>query len=154
MRILVVEDNADLRRQLADALSQSGYAVDLASDGEDGHFLGDTEPYDAVILDLGLPKMDGVTVLERWREDGRDFPVLILTARDRWSEKVAGFDAGADDYLTKPFITEELLARLRALLRRATGHSAAALECGELRVDTRSARATVKGAPILSLIHI
>ena len=153
MRILVVEDNADLRRQLADALSQSGYAVDLASDGEDGHFLGDTEPYDAVILDLGLPKMDGVTVLERWREDGRDFPVLILTARDRWSEKVAGFDAGADDYLTKPFITEELLARLRALLRRATGHSAAALECGELRVDTRSARATVKGSPIKLTAH-
>ena len=153
MRILVVEDNADLRRQLAEALSQSGYAVDLASDGEDGHFLGDTEPYDAVILDLGLPKMDGVTVLERWREDGRDFPVLILTARDRWSEKVAGFDAGADDYLTKPFITEELLARLRALLRRATGHSAAALECGELRVDTRSARATVKGAPIKLTAH-
>ncbi len=153
MRILVVEDNPDLRRQLADALSQSGYAVDLASDGEDGHFLGDTEPYDAVILDLGLPKMDGVTVLERWREDGRDFPVLILTARDRWSEKVAGFDAGADDYLTKPFITEELLARLRALLRRATGHSAAALECGVLRVDTRSARATVKGAPIKLTAH-
>jgi len=153
MRILVVEDNADLRRQLADALSQSGYAVDLASDGEDGHFLGDTEPYDAVILDLGLPKMDGVTVLERWREDGRHFPVLILTARDRWSEKVAGFDAGADDYLTKPFITEELLARLRALLRRATGHSAAALECGVLRVDTRSARATVKGAPIKLTAH-
>lgn len=153
MRILVVEDNADLRRQLADALSQSGYAVDLASDGEDGHFLGDTEPYDAVVLDLGLPKMDGVTVLERWREDGRDFPVLILTARDRWAEKVAGFDAGADDYLTKPFITEELLARLRALLRRAAGHSAAALECGELRVDTRSARATVKGAPIKLTAH-
>lgn len=153
MRILVVEDNADLRRQLADALSQSGYAVDLASDGEDGHFLGDTEPYDAVILDLGLPKMDGVTVLERWREDGRNFPVLILTARDRWSEKVAGFDAGADDYLTKPFITEELLARLRALLRRATGHSAAALECGVLRVDTRSARATVNGAPIKLTAH-
>ena len=153
MRILVVEDNADLRRQLADALSQSGYAVDLASDGEDGHFLGDTEPYDAVILDLGLPKMDGVTVLERWREDGRNFPVLILTARDRWSEKVAGFDAGADDYLTKPFITEELLARLRALLRRATGHSAAALECGVLRVDTRSARATVNGVPIKLTAH-
>ncbi|MEL7129858.1 MAG: response regulator transcription factor [Pseudomonadota bacterium] len=153
MRILVVEDNPDLRRQLADALSQSGYAVDLASDGEDGHFLGDTEPYDAVILDLGLPKMDGVTILERWREDGRDFPVLILTARDRWSEKVAGFDAGADDYLTKPFITEELLARLRALLRRATGHSAAAIECGALRVDTRSARATVKGTPIKLTAH-
>jgi len=153
MRILVVEDNADLRRQLAEALSQSGYAVDLASDGEDGHFLGDTEPYDAVILDLGLPKMDGVSVLERWREDSRDFPVLILTARDRWSEKVAGFDAGADDYLTKPFVTEELLARLRALLRRATGHSAAALECGVLRVDTRSARASVNGSPIKLTAH-
>lgn len=153
MRILVVEDNPDLRRQLADALSQSGYAVDLAADGEDGHFLGDTEPYDAVILDLGLPKMDGVTILERWREDGKNFPVLILTARDRWSEKVAGFDAGADDYLTKPFITEELLARLRALLRRATGHSAAALECGALRVDTRSARATVMGSPIKLTAH-
>ncbi|MEM6410113.1 MAG: response regulator transcription factor [Pseudomonadota bacterium] len=153
MRILVVEDNPDLRRQLADALSQAGYAVDLASDGEDGHFLGDTEPYDAVILDLGLPTMDGVTILERWREDGKDFPVLILTARDRWSEKVAGFDAGADDYLTKPFVTEELLARLRALLRRAAGHSAAALECGSLRVDTRSARATVNGSPIKLTAH-
>ncbi|MEL7480942.1 MAG: response regulator transcription factor [Pseudomonadota bacterium] len=153
MRILVVEDNPDLRRQLAEALSQAGYAVDLAADGEDGHFLGDTEPYDAVILDLGLPKLDGVTILERWREDGKNFPVLILTARDRWSEKVAGFDAGADDYLTKPFITEELLARLRALLRRATGHSAAALECGTLRVDTRSARATVNGNPIKLTAH-
>ena len=100
MRILVVEDEADLRRQLADALTHAGYAVDLAADGEDGHFLGDTEPYDAVILDLGLPKMDGVTILERWREDGKTFPVMILTARDRWSEKVAGFDAGADDYVT------------------------------------------------------
>jgi two-component system OmpR family response regulator len=153
MRILVVEDDNDLRRQLADALSHSGYAVDLAADGEDGHFLGDTEPYDAVILDLGLPKMDGVSVLERWREDGKDFPVLILTARDRWSEKVAGFDAGADDYLTKPFYTEELLARLRALLRRAAGHSAPALECGDLRVDTRAARATVNGEPIRLTAH-
>ena len=97
--------------------------------------------------------MDGVTILERWREAGRDFPVLILTARDRWSEKVAGFDAGADDYLTKPFITEELLARLRALLRRAAGHSAAAIECGALRVDTRSARATVNGTPIKLTAH-
>ncbi len=153
MRILVVEDDPDLRRQLAEAITNSGYAVDLAADGEDGHFLGDTEPYDAVILDLGLPKMDGVSVLERWREDGKDFPVLILTARDRWSEKVAGFDAGADDYLTKPFYTEELLARLRALLRRAAGHSAAALECGELRVDTRAARATVDGEPIKLTAH-
>ncbi|NBC19538.1 MAG: response regulator [Alphaproteobacteria bacterium] len=153
MRILVVEDDPDLRRQLAGALSQAGYAVDLAADGEDGHFLGDTEPYDAVILDLGLPKLDGVSVLERWRADGKDFPVLILTARDRWSEKVAGFDAGADDYLTKPFYTEELLARLRALLRRAAGHSAAALEAGALRVDTRAARASVNGDPIKLTAH-
>ena len=103
MRILVVEDDPDLRRQLSDALAQSGYAVDLAADGEDGHFLGDTEEYDAVILDLGLPKLDGISVLEQWRKDGRTMPVLILTARDRWSEKVAGFDAGADDYVSKPF---------------------------------------------------
>lgn len=153
MRILVVEDDPDLRRQLADALSHSGYAVDLAADGEDGHFLGDTEPYDAVILDLGLPKLDGVTILERWRADGKDFPVLILTARDRWSEKVMGFDAGADDYLTKPFYTAELLARVRALLRRAAGHSAAALEAGALRVDTRAARATVNGEPVRLTAH-
>jgi len=153
MRILVVEDDPDLRRQLADALSQAGYAVDLAADGEDGHFLGDTEPYDAVVLDLGLPKLDGVTILERWRSDGKEFPVLILTARDRWSEKVKGFDAGADDYLTKPFYTAELLARLRALLRRAAGHSAPAIEAGALRVDTRSARATVNGEPIRLTAH-
>ena len=153
MRMLVVEDDPDLRRQLSDALTHAGYAVDTSEDGEDGHFLGDTEPYDAVILDLGLPKMDGVTVLERWREDGKDFPVLILTARDRWSEKVAGFDAGADDYLTKPFYTEELLARVRALLRRASGHASAALECGDLRVDTRAARATVGGKAIKLTAH-
>ena len=153
MRILVVEDDPDLRRQPTDALTHAGYAVDAAADGEDGHFLGDTEPYDAVILDLGLPKLDGVTVLERWRDDGKDFPVLILTARDRWSEKVAGFDAGADDYLTKPFYTEELLARVRALLRRASGHASAALECGDLRVDTRAARATVGGKAIKLTAH-
>ncbi|WP_353255487.1 response regulator transcription factor [Hyphomonas sp.] len=153
MRILVVEDDADLRRQLADALSQAGYAVDLAADGEDGQFLGETEPYDAVILDLGLPKLDGVSVLKSWRKEGKAFPVLILTARDQWSEKVSGFDAGADDYLTKPFITEELLARLRALLRRATGHSAATIECGKLMVDTRAARATVGGEPIKLTAH-
>ena len=145
MRILVVEDDSDLRRQLADVLSQSGYAVDLAADGEDGHFLGDTEPYDAVILDL--------SVLKKWRADGKSFPVLILTARDSWSEKVAGFDAGADDYLTKPFITEELLARLRALLRRAAGHSAATLEAGKLVVDTRAARASVNGEPVKLTAH-
>ncbi len=148
MRVLVVEDDPDLGRQLAGALSDAGYAVDRASDGEEGHYLGDTEPYDAVVLDLGLPVMDGVSVLERWRRDGRDMPVLILTARDRWSEKVAGFDAGADDYLSKPFYMEELLARLRALVRRASGHAKSELECGPLRIDTRAARATVDGNPI------
>jgi len=153
MRVLVVEDDPDLGRQLTDALAQNGYAVDLAPDGEEGHFLGDTEPYDAVVLDLGLPKMDGVRVLEKWRNAGKDMPVLILTARDRWSEKVAGFDAGADDYLTKPFVTEELLARLRALMRRAAGHASAALECGDLRVDTRAARASVAGEPIKLTAH-
>jgi two-component system OmpR family response regulator len=153
MRLLVVEDDPVLGRQLKDALSMAGYAVDLAVDGEEGHYLGESEPYDAVVLDLGLPKMDGVRVLERWRADGKAMPVLILTARDRWSEKVAGFDAGADDYLTKPFITEELLARLRALLRRSAGHASAALECGDLRVDTSSARATVGGQQIKLTAH-
>jgi two-component system OmpR family response regulator len=153
MRVLVVEDDPDLGRQLCEALSQAGYAVDLAPDGEEGHFLGETEPYDAAVLDLGLPKMDGVRVLEKWRTSGKDMPVLILTARDRWSEKVAGFDAGADDYLTKPFVTEELLARLRALMRRAAGHASAALECGDLRVDTRAARASVNGEPIKLTAH-
>jgi two-component system OmpR family response regulator len=153
MRILVVEDDPDLGRQLTEALTQAGYAVDHAPDGEEGHFLGETEPYDAAVLDLGLPKMDGVRVLEKWRAAGKDMPVLILTARDRWSEKVAGFDAGADDYLTKPFFTEELLARLRALLRRTAGHASAALECGDLRVDTRAARASVNGEPIKLTAH-
>ncbi len=153
MRILIVEDDPQLGDQLKNALSSTGYAVDLARDGEEGHFLGDTEPYDAVILDLGLPKLDGVSVLERWRRDGKAMPVMILTARDRWSEKVAGFDAGADDYLTKPFYTEELLARLRALLRRTAGHSSAMLECGDLMVDTSSARATVMGNLIKLTAH-
>ncbi len=148
MRLLVVEDDPDLCRQLRESLMDAGYVVDTAHDGEEGHFLGDTEPYDAVILDLGLPEMDGVTVLEKWRRNNRNMPVLILTARDRWSDKVAGFDAGADDYVTKPFFTEEVLARVRALLRRAAGHAKSELELGELRVDTRSARVTLKGEPI------
>ena len=121
MRILLVEDDPDLSRQLKLALADADYAVDHAADGEEAHFLGDTEPYDAIVLDLGLPKIDGVSVLERWRKEGMAAPVLILTARGAWSEKVSGFDAGADDYLTKPFHTEELLARLRALVRRAAG---------------------------------
>lgn len=148
MRLLVVEDDPDLNRQLKASLSDAGYVVDVASDGEEGHFLGDTEPYDAVILDLGLPQLDGVTVLERWRRDGKTMPVLILTARDRWSDKVAGFDAGADDYVPKPFHMEEVLARIRALLRRAAGQATSEFECGPLVVDTRSARVTVDGNAI------
>lgn len=148
MRLLVVEDDPDLNRQLVTALQEAGYVVDSATNGEDGHFLGDTEPYDAVVLDLGLPEMDGVTVLEKWRRAGRTMPVLILTARDRWSDKVAGFDAGADDYVAKPFFMEEVLARIRALLRRATGHATSELECGPLRVDTRTSRVTVNGTAV------
>ncbi len=148
MRILLVEDDPDLTRQLKSALADAGYAVDHAPDGEEGQFLGETEPYDAVVLDLGLPKVDGVSVLERWRRQAMGAPVLILTARGAWSDKVAGFDAGADDYLTKPFHTEELLARLRALVRRAAGHSQATLSCGDLRLDPRAARASVAGEPL------
>ena len=148
MRILLVEDDPDLSRQLKQALSDADYVVDHAPDGEEAQFLGETEPYDAVILDLGLPKVDGVSVLERWRREGMTSPVLILTARAAWSDKVAGFDAGADDYLAKPFHTEELLARLRALLRRAAGHAQPALACGGLRLDPRAARASVNGEPV------
>jgi two-component system OmpR family response regulator len=148
MRILVVEDDPDLSRQLKAALADAGYAVDHAPDGEEAAFLGENEPYDAIVLDLGLPKIDGVSVLEGWRRAGLSTPVLILTARGAWSEKVSGFDAGADDYLTKPFHTEELLARLRALLRRSAGHAAPNLECGALRLDPRAARASVDGEPL------
>lgn len=153
MRILIVEDDADLARQLKSAFKDAGYAVDVAPDGEEGHFMGDTEPYDAVILDLGLPLIDGVSVLQKWRADGKKFPVLILTARDGWSEKVAGFDAGADDYLTKPFHTEELMARLRALLRRSAGHTTDTIEVGDLMVDNRAARAFVDGMAIKLTSH-
>ena len=145
MRLLVVEDDPDLNRQLVTALTDQGYAVDSARDGEEGHFLGDTEPYDAVVLDLGLPILDGVSVLEKWRRNGRKMPVLILTARDRWSDKVQGFDAGADDYVAKPFHMEEVLARLRALIRRTSGHARAELSCGPLLLDPKAARVTVDG---------
>jgi two-component system OmpR family response regulator len=148
MRLLVVEDDADLNRLLCSALKEAGYVVDSAKDGEEGHYLGETEPYDAVILDLGLPVMDGLKVLEKWRKAGKMMPVLILTARDRWSEKVSGFDAGADDYVTKPFYTEEVLARVRALLRRAAGIATSEIEIGPLRLDTRAARVTVNGNPV------
>lgn len=153
MRILVVEDDRDLNRQVSEALEEAGYVVDKAFDGSEGHFLGDTEPYDAVILDIGLPEMDGITVLEEWRSAGRAMPVLILTARDRWSDKVAGIDAGADDYVAKPFHVEEVLARIRALIRRAAGHSSSEIICGPLRLDTRGAKATVDGKALKLTSH-
>ena len=153
MRILVVEDDKDLNRQVSDALVDAGYVVDRAFDGEEGHFLGDTEPYDAVVLDLGLPQMDGISVVERWRRDGRKMPVLILTARDRWSDKVSGIDAGADDYITKPFHIEEVLARVRALIRRAAGHASSELTCGPLRLDTNASKADIDGSPLKLTSH-
>ncbi|OLP46856.1 response regulator transcription factor [Rhizobium oryziradicis] len=153
MRILVVEDDVNLNRQLVEALQEAGYVVDQAQDGEEGHFLGDTEPYDAVILDIGLPSMDGITVLERWRSAGRVMPVLILTARDRWSDKVSGIDAGADDYVTKPFHVEEVLARIRALIRRAAGHASSEIGCGPVRLDTKSSKVTVDGKALKLTSH-
>lgn len=153
MRLLVVEDDRDLNRQLTAALEGAGYAVDRAFDGEEGHFMGDTEPYDAIVLDIGLPKMDGIAVLEAWRRTGRTAPVLILTARDRWSDKVGGFDAGADDYVAKPFHMEEILARIRALLRRATGHASPELSSGPVTLDTRAGRVLVDGHPVKLTSH-
>ncbi len=153
MRALVVEDDPDLNRQLVGALTDAGYAVDSAKDGEEGYFLGDTEPYDVVILDIGLPKMDGISILEQWRRAERNMPVIILTARDRWSDKVQGMDAGADDYVAKPFHMEELLARVRAQVRRATGHAKNEIECGALRLDTKSTRVTYDGQPIKLTSH-
>ena len=148
MRVLIVEDEPNLQRQLRNTLEGAGYAVDTASDGEDGHYLGSSENYDAVVLDLGLPEMDGLTVLDKWRKEGRTAPVLVLTARDSWSDKVAGLDAGADDYLAKPFQTEELIARLRALIRRASGNSSSELTAGDVRLDTRSGKVTLNGEPV------
>ena len=153
MRILLVEDDPDLNNQVKGSLEENGYSVDSALDGEEGHFLGDTEPYDAVILDLGLPKLDGITVLENWRKENKKFPVLILTARDRWSEKVNGFDAGADDYVTKPFQMEELLARLRALIRRSAGHATSDIECGPLKIDTKSNKVFINGTKLKLTSH-
>jgi two-component system, OmpR family, response regulator len=153
LRLLVIEDDPDLNRQLATALTDAGYVVDRAYDGEEGHYLGESEPYDAVILDIGLPKMDGISVLEAWRRAGRAMPVLILTARDRWSDKVQGFDAGADDYVAKPFHLEEVLARIRALLRRSAGHAKSELNCGAVRLDTRTGRVSVDGNPVKLTSH-
>ena len=153
MRILVVEDDANLNRQIKEALTEAGYAVDVAFDGEEGHFLGDTEPYDAVVLDIGLPQMDGLSVLEEWRRAGRTMPVLLLTARDRWSDKVQGIDAGADDYVAKPFHMEEILARIRALVRRAAGHSSNEITAGSVRLDVKAGKVTVDGHAIKLTSH-
>jgi two-component system OmpR family response regulator len=148
MRILVIEDDPNLQRQLTKALGDAGYVVDSARDGEEGHFLGETAEFDAVVLDLGLPGMNGMDVLRKWRAAGRSIPVLILTARDQWSDKVAGMDAGADDYLAKPFHMQELLARLRALIRRSSGHADPVLRNGRLTLDTRSGEVTVAGQAV------
>ena len=153
MRVLVVEDEALLSRQLAKALTAAGYAVDCAADGEQADFLTHTEQYDAVVLDLGLPKIDGLTLLRRWREAGIFAPVLILTARGSWHEKVQGIDGGADDYVAKPFRIEEVLSRIRALIRRSSGLARAELRCGVLALDTRAARVSVDGAPVKLTSH-
>jgi DNA-binding response OmpR family regulator len=148
MRILLVEDDPRIRADLAAALEASHYVVDCASDGEEAWFKGDTEEYGAVILDLGLPTMDGMSILKRWRANGRDFPVLVLTARGTWSERVDGIDAGADDYLPKPFATEELLARLRAILRRRAGVASPIIRVGSIALDTRLMRVSRNGVPL------
>jgi two-component system OmpR family response regulator len=148
MRVLIVEDNAEVARQLRTALEQELFIVDVASDGEQGWFLGDTEPYDAIILDLGLPKIDGLSLLQKWRQTGNQIPVLILTSRDTWREKVIGLRAGADDYLAKPFELEEVMARVEALVRRASGHASPMLKCGRVELEPVSARVTMAGVPI------
>ncbi|KEG16525.1 response regulator transcription factor [Bartonella bacilliformis] len=153
MRILIVEDDRDLNHQLAETVRNAGYVSDSAFDGEEAYFLGSTESYDAVILDIGLPRMDGIRVVEKWRQDGHLMPILILTARDRWSDKVLGIDAGADDYVVKPFYLEEVMARLRALIRRASGHATSALSCGAVLLDTKTSRVFVDGQLIKLTSH-
>jgi two-component system OmpR family response regulator len=153
VRVLVVEDEALLSRQLADALGEAGYAVDCAADGERADFLAQTERYDAVVLDLGLPVVDGLTLLHRWRDAGLAMPVLVLTARGSWHEKVQGIDGGADDYMSKPFRVEEVLARLRALIRRSSGQVTPELRCGSVALDPRVAKVTRNGAPVRLTSH-
>lgn len=148
MRILIVEDNQEVARQLRTVLEKELFVVDVAADGEAGWFMGDTEAYDAVILDLGLPKLDGLSLLQKWRETGNQVPVLILTSRDTWREKVVGLRAGADDYLAKPFELEEVMARVEALIRRASGHASPVLRCGLLELEPVSARVTMAGSQV------
>lgn len=153
MRVLVVEDEASLARQLLELIRRAGYAVDHAADGERAELLAHDEPYDAVVLDLGLPKVDGLSLIRRWRESGRSIPVLVLTARGSWHDKVQGIDSGADDYLSKPFRMEELLARLRALIRRSSGQVTPELRCGPLVLDPRSSKVTLDGAEVKLTSH-
>ncbi|KAF1050484.1 MAG: Virulence transcriptional regulatory protein PhoP [Delftia tsuruhatensis] len=153
MRILVVEDEPTLSSQLVQALQQDGHTVETAADGATAQYLGEVEEFDAVVLDLGLPVRDGLTVLRAWRDQGRVMPVMILTARGAWHEKVAGMDAGADDYLAKPFHMEELMARLRALLRRLSPHASAQWQCGPIVLDSRQARVSVAGQPLTLTSH-
>lgn len=148
MRILLVEDDQRIRQDVTTALEAAGFVVDVEANGEEGWFLGDTEAYAAAILDLGLPGMDGLTVLKRWRAEGRDFPVLVLTARGAWTERVEGIDAGADDYLPKPFRMEELVARLRAIIRRSGGQANPVVIVGDAELDTRQMRLSVRGVPV------
>jgi two-component system OmpR family response regulator len=153
MRILIVEDEASLAKQLTSFIAEAGYAVDHAADGERADFLAQTEQYDEMILDLGLPKIDGLTLLRKWRDTGLVTPVLVLTARGSWYEKVQGIDGGADDYVSKPFRLEEVLARLRALMRRASGHFTPELRAGSVTLDQRRARVTLDGAPVKLTSH-
>ena len=148
MRILVVEDEANLRAQLETQLRKAGFAVDSAADGEDGFFLGRENPFDLAVVDLGLPKLSGIEVIQRWRAAGRVFPVLILTARGRWQDKVEGLNAGADDYLAKPFQAEELHARINALLRRAAGVAKPVLRCGPITLDISAQTVQVDNSPL------
>ena len=148
MRVLIAEDDKHIASDLVRALSGDGYVVETASDGEKAWFLGDTEDYSAIVLDLGLPGLDGLTILKRLREAGRTTPILILTARGSWPERVEGIDAGADDYLPKPFRVEELLARLRAIIRRSAGQASSVADLGEISVDERQMRVTRRGIAI------
>lgn len=148
MRVLIIEDDVTIANQIKSALETGGYSVDMAHDGEEGHYMGETEPYDAIILDLGLPLMGGTAVLKKWRQADVAAPVMILTARDSWTDKVDGLDAGADDYLVKPFNMSELLARLRALIRRSVGQVSALMRCGPVELDTRSSQVYLNGAAV------
>ncbi len=147
MRVLVVEDDLRIARDVIETLTGAGYLVDHEDNGEEAWFKGDTEDYGAVILDLGLPDLDGLAILKKWRASDRSFPILILSARGTWSERVEGIDAGADDYLPKPFEMDELLARLRALIRRSTGHAAPSISIGNVILDPKQMRVTVAGIP-------